>query len=309
MGNRIRRVKPLKELFDKLKNSANSLMVNTSLVSMILYILGYLSIRFHLTALGIGTDLTIVDERYLFTGARFVIFLISTIPSLLFLLIIAGSIIYVPLIILPGSLKQPVFAWLTKSWLAFKTWWAQNDRLLIAAIILAVLEIQFLMRQSFFISNLLVAKDYSVIPEFLRQLLLEENSHLLTLFFMLLTGFWVISCCLYALSLKITRKTPQTKILQGLMGFMVILQFLLLPVNYGSLYVDKTMPRVSNLSSNKDLGAGEQAWLVWEGNKGNTYLIWNSLTKSRVLILIPKSEIKTVEITAYDPLLSMIIKQ
>lgn len=299
----------MKELFDKLKNSANTLMVNTSLVSMILYILGYLSIRFHLTALGIGTDLTIVDERYLFTGARFVIFLISTIPSMLFLLILAGGIIYLPLIILPSSLKQPIFSWLAKNWQAFTSWWAQKDRLLIAAIILAVVEIQFLMRQSFFISNLLVATDYSGIPEFLRQLLLEENSHLLTLFFMLLTGFWVVSFCLYALSLKITQETPQTKILQGLMAFMVILQFLLLPVNYGSLYVDKTLPRVGNLSSKKDLGAAEQAWLVWEGNKGNTYLIWNQLTKARVLILIPKSDIKTVEITAYDPLLSMLIKQ
>lgn len=298
----------MKGIFDKLKNSANSLMVNTSLISMILYILGYLSIRFHLTVLGIGTDLTIVDERYLFTGARFVIFLVSTIPSLLFLIILAGSIIYLPLMIFPSSLKLPVCTWLTKYWLAFKNWWAQKDRLLIAAIILAVLEIQLLMRQSFFISNLLVATDFSGVPEFLRHLMRQGNGHLLTLFFMLITGFWVLSCCLYALSLEITQQTPRTKIFQAIMGFLVMLQFLLLPVNYGSLYVDKTMPKVNNLSSKQGLKAGEQAWLVWEGSKGNTYLVWNKLKKSRVLVLIPKADIKSVEISAYDPLISMIMQ-
>ena len=299
----------MKELFDKLKNSANSLMLNTSLVSMILYIIGYLSIRFHLTALGIGTDLTIVDERYLFTGARFVIFLICAIPSLLFLFILASSLFYLPIVILPSSLKQPTTAWLSKRWQAIKSWWSQNDRLLIAAIILAVLEIQLVMRQSFFISNLLVSTDFSEIPEFIRLLMLQENSHFLTLFFMLLTGFWVSSCCLYALSLKITLKTTQTLFLQGVLGFLVMLQFLLLPVNYGTLYVDKSMPKVNNLGSKRSLATGEQAWLVWEGSKGNTYLLWDELKKTRVLVLIPKGDIKSIEIDAYDPLLSMIVKQ
>lgn len=297
------------ELFERLKDSANSLMLNTSLISMILYILGYLSIRFHLTALGIGTDLTIVDERYLFTGARFVIFLVSTIPSLILLFILVASVFYLPIFILPKSLKQPLTTWLSKCWIAIKSWWSLHDRLLIAAIILAVFEIQFVMRQSFFISNLLVASDFTRIPEFLRLLMLQENSHLLPLFFMLMTGFWVLSCIFYASNLKNIENTTSTGTLRGVLGFLIVVQFLMLPVNYGTLYVDKSMPKVTNLGSKHEFAVGENAWLVWEGSKSNSYLVWNKAKKTRVLVSIPKSDIKSVSIEAYDPLLSMILQQ
>ena len=39
--------------------------------TFVLYVLGYLTVRFHLTVLGVGTDLGILDERYLFAGAKF----------------------------------------------------------------------------------------------------------------------------------------------------------------------------------------------------------------------------------------------
>ena len=32
--------------------------------SFLLYVVGYLALRFHLTAIGIGTDLAVLDERY-----------------------------------------------------------------------------------------------------------------------------------------------------------------------------------------------------------------------------------------------------
>ena len=60
----------------------------TVLGSFALYVLGYLTLRFHLTALGIGADLSVLDERYLFTGARFLIYLISSVPSLVFLVVL-----------------------------------------------------------------------------------------------------------------------------------------------------------------------------------------------------------------------------
>ena len=53
--------------------------------NVLLYIVGYLTLRFHLTAMGIGTDLAVVDERYWFTGARFIVYLLAAVPSILLL--------------------------------------------------------------------------------------------------------------------------------------------------------------------------------------------------------------------------------
>ena len=55
--------------------------------SFVLYLFGYLAVRFHLTAIGIGTDLAVLDERYLFAGARFFVYLVSSVPSILLILL------------------------------------------------------------------------------------------------------------------------------------------------------------------------------------------------------------------------------
>ena len=138
------------------------------------------------------------------------------------------------------------------------------------------------MRQSFFVTNLLVASDFSGIPEFLRLLMLQENSHLLTLFFTLLVASWIISCILYVICLKINLKNDFTGMLQGLLGSLVLIQFLMLPVIYGTLIVDKSMPRVNIPGITKDLADGEEAWLVWEGGKGITSLWYGIAAKEPV---------------------------
>src|SRR5439155_26086720 len=54
--------------------------VFTTVASFGSYVLGYLAIRFQLTALGMGTDLELLDERYFVEGAKFLVYLVSTIP-------------------------------------------------------------------------------------------------------------------------------------------------------------------------------------------------------------------------------------
>ena len=63
--------------FKELAGTWPALMV---MGSFVLYVLGYLSVRFNLTVLGIGTDLAVVDERYIFAGAKFVVYLLATLP-------------------------------------------------------------------------------------------------------------------------------------------------------------------------------------------------------------------------------------
>src|SRR3954447_9421721 len=58
--------------------------VLTTVAGFCVYVLGYLAIRFQLTALGMGTDLELLDERYFFEGAKFLVYLASTIPVVVF---------------------------------------------------------------------------------------------------------------------------------------------------------------------------------------------------------------------------------
>src|SRR5215211_7850350 len=88
-------------LWEEIKSRLDALSASwasyIALGSFFLYLLGYLAIRFHLTALGIGTDLAVLDERYLFAGAKFIVYLFSTIPLVLLFAIPAvavGGIIY-----------------------------------------------------------------------------------------------------------------------------------------------------------------------------------------------------------------------
>ncbi len=79
-------------LHEKIKMIGGVWATYTALGSFVLYLLGYLSLRYQLTVLGIGTDLAILDERYLFAGARFMVYLVSTVPTVLLLLLLFSDI-------------------------------------------------------------------------------------------------------------------------------------------------------------------------------------------------------------------------
>ena len=57
----------------------------------------------------------------------------------------------------------------------------------------------------------------------------------------------VVTAGLYVVAKQQRRHTTLSHLLMGLLAYLVAVQFLLLPVNYGMLIADKTMPRVVNL--------------------------------------------------------------
>src|SRR5437764_2374474 len=61
----------------------------TAIGSFILYLFGYLSLRFHLSVLGVDIGLSVLDERYLFAGAQFLVYLLTSFPIALIFLLIA----------------------------------------------------------------------------------------------------------------------------------------------------------------------------------------------------------------------------
>jgi hypothetical protein len=77
-------------------------------------------------------------------------------------------------------------------------------------------------------------------------------------------------------------------LLTALMVFLVAVELLLLPVNYGILIGSASLPRVSQIENQAKLAPGSSAWLVWESKESLTYLVCEN--NSRTMISIPKKE-------------------
>jgi hypothetical protein len=117
--------------------------------SFMLYVLGYLTIRFHLTALGAGTDLGIIDERYLFAGAKFVVYLVSACVTLLLLLLLPAGLCYAAYRLLSRRRRpegQPPNGRLA----GFRAWCLDQKRMLLLGVLLAILFIQLVMKSASF---------------------------------------------------------------------------------------------------------------------------------------------------------------
>jgi hypothetical protein len=254
--------------------------------SFVLYLFGYLAVRFHLTAIGIGTDLAVLDERYLFAGARFLVYLVSSIPSMLLILL--------PVAFLLG--RVPVLRRAIDRAASGST---EGRPVLLAwgGVVLAVIAIQFVMRQCFFVSNLLLAPVLPSLPPWLVRLLF--NDQLMPLYFDSLVAMGGVSLAILFLIRK-AEPIGLTGLGRALLAFLALVQILLLPVNYGILIMDKSLPRVASVA-NESLADGDAAWLVWEGKDGVTFLVRRGI-QPRVLLTVPRADIKRTEIVGFDPI-------
>jgi hypothetical protein len=292
------------EVSEKLKALAGNWPGWVALGSFALYLMGYLSLRFHLTALGIGTDLDVIDERYVFAGANFLVYFFSIAPIPIFLTLTLITIFWLPYRLLPkrlrGRIKQAPIG-ISKR---LGPWWSNPNRLALAGIVLSVILIQFVMRQCFLLSNLLLA-PYLSGPCWLLELLLDEGGGLQALYFSALeAGIALAAVCFFSTR----RQANQTRLSQFLtvvLGSLIAIQFLFLPINYGILIGNKTLPRVTDLGGQAELKSGQEAWLVWEGTAGVTYLVRtkDQAGEQRSLITYPKKDVKRTEIIAYDSIL------
>jgi len=116
----------------------------SALATFVLYFFGYLTLRFHLTAFGVSTDLAVLDERYLFSAAQFLVYLVASIPVLILLAL--------PLALLLWVLRR---VW----WRAFENFADRPNRVLVIAVVFSVAWIQFVVRKCFSFSNLLLARS------------------------------------------------------------------------------------------------------------------------------------------------------
>lgn len=251
-------------LLEKLKGLGASWGAYTALGSFVLYFLGYLVWRFQLAAWGVVTDLSVLDERYFFAGARFVVYLVtSTVNAIL--------------------LAAPLFLgwWLVNRSPRFQAWRkAANPAT--AGVIFGVLFIQLVERKCFQFMNGLLVQPQLEGDDWLKAILLNQFSD--SLFFAgLMMGVAISAWLLLQAKLSPTRKRTA----EAMLIFLVAVEFLLLPVNYGVIISTKSLCKVTQF-------APAEAWLVSEGKDKTTFLV---LEKQSRLVSIPNAELKKLEVT------------
>ncbi|MEP7343475.1 MAG: hypothetical protein ABI977_37495 [Acidobacteriota bacterium] len=290
-------------LAGRMKDLAAGWASYSTLASLALYVVGYLSLRFHLTALGVGTDLTVLDERYLFTGARFLVYLGSAIPILalfgLVLALVYAIVVYLPYRLMPAGWRARIKASLARAW----EWRETPTTLALTGIVLSVVLIQRVMRPCFVFSNLLLRKTLPS-PKWLEQLLLAEDDLRMLFFCGLLCGV-LVTGGLFVAARRRTGAGGWRRSLILALGALLVIEVLFLPVNYGVLIIDKVLPKVADLGGVEQLAPSQDAWLVWEGKEAVTYLVRSVEPggASKKLVTVPLKEIKKTQIVRYDSIL------
>jgi hypothetical protein len=256
-------------LLEKLKGIGTSWTSYTAMGSFALYFLGYLVLRFQLSTWGVATDLSILDERYFFAGARFLVYLVSTVVNVLLL-----------------ASPPLLLWWLLSRWARFSQWWGSRNHALIG-VVFSVLFIQLVERKCFrFMNSLLVQRQLEG-DGWLKAVLLDSSSNYESQFFaVLVAGVAMTGWLLFQSRSREIRKP----VLEPLLVILLAVEFLLLPVNYGVIISTRQLPKVTNF-------APAEAWLVWEGKDKTTFLVAD---KDRKLVAIPNAEVKKLEITGVD---------
>jgi hypothetical protein len=262
--------------------------VLTALGSFVLYLFGYLSLRFHLSTFGVATDLAVLDERYLFAGAQFLVYFLCSIPIVL-------------LFALP-------FYWLLRRLpsAVIKRWLSTPNRLLIAGVVISVVLIQFIARQCLLFANNLLLREHLPQPDWFGFLLLDEGGGLQSLYFSGLAAFvFGLAIVLWIANHQPERPSP---FWNGLLALLILIQFLMLPVTFGILVADKDVPRVTTLNGKERLEPNEEAWRIWEGSDGVTFFVrtWEKGSSTKRLVTLDKKKIEKTEISGYERILRLL---
>jgi hypothetical protein len=262
----------------------------TAVGSFFLYLFGYLSLRFHLSAMGVATDLSVLDERYFFAGAQFLVYLVTAVP-----------------IVLLFALPIYFVGWLFRRGL--QRWWlwfvSKPERPMIAGVIGSVVLIQFYVRKCLLFMDLLLRNDLPE-PEWMQKILLDGNGAIQSLYF---AGLLAAVFALAGLWLTANRQARRPAVIwNGTLALLIAIQFLMLPVTFGVLIADQDTPRVASLDGKELMKANEEAWRIWEGKDGTTFFVrtWSKGVATTRLVTLDNKKIEKTEIVGYDRVLKLL---
>jgi hypothetical protein len=279
-----------KSLTDYFKEYAGSWVTYSAFGSFLLYLLGYLVTRFELTMLGVAQNLGVLEERYLFAGARFLVYLLATIPSLLLLLLLPAAIVWVIARLLPDGVRA-----------RFGSIRARTFYLI--GILFAIVVIQFVARNCFLFTNLLLAPSLPG-PAWLQAVLLDDQDLIAPLFFAALVAATALTAAILIAGNRRASGQPSSRFLGQLLALLLAIQALFLPINYAVFIAHKSFARVTNLPP---MAAG-RAWLIWENNDVVTLFVLPaaSLEDRALITLEAKNTYATSRIVGYDPVLRIL---
>ncbi len=252
--------------------------------TFLLYLFGYLVLRPRLAVLGVDTGLSVLDQRYLFAGAQFLAYLLPMVPVALVLVLLARRVWQA---IRPPGLDRP-------------------DRLLLLGLAVSVTLIQLVLRKCLPFTNLLLQPELPS-SAWVQALLLDTTDALRPIYFTaLLTLTCGVAWLLFTANRQATRPSP---LLNGALGSVLLIQFLLLPVNFGMLVANQEVPRVTTIEGKEELKPDTQAWRVWEGEDSVTFFVRRldrGRETRRTLLTLDKKNLNRTEISAYDDLIPLL---
>lgn len=262
----------------------------SALASFLLYGLGYLVTRFELTMLGVTLNLDVLEERYLFAGARFLVYLLASIPSLLLLLSVPVAILWMIARWLPRRVRASAASF-------------RANTFYVVGIVFAVALIQLVARQCFVFNNLLLARSLPG-PTWLQAVLLDDQDQIAPFYFAGLVLAMAITAALLIVGNRRSTKENWSRFLAALLSVLLAIQALLLPINYSILITHKTFPQITGLPPN----VAAKAWLIWENKEVVTLFVLrsNSLDDRAIVTVEAKQTYGSSRIVSYDPVLQIL---
>lgn len=274
---------------EKLGSLARKWTACAAFGSFLLYLLGYFTLRFRLSTYGVATNLDIFDEKYLFAGCRFLVYLVSAVPNILIILLVLAAIGNLPYKLLPMSPKDRMKRWAS-------SWCAEPLHLPLLGVVLAVGLIQFVLRKCFAFGNLLLRKQLP--DEWSSSVLLASDGKLSLYFSGLVAGTLLTGAIFLYVFHRSTATTAASRFWMGIMVFLFGVEFLLLPVNYGVLISTHQLPRVAELSACEKAPEGQRDWLVWDSKDALTYFVRDGQDE-RMIVTVSRKD-ANVKVVAYE---------
>ena len=249
-----------KQIGDLFSSAAAKWTGYSAMGSFFIYVLGYLALRFQLMALGAGTDLQLVDERYLFEGAKFLVYILATVPVAVLLALPLLLVAWLLTLLVPAARRWPAYCQTRPTWC------------LLAGIVISVAVVQFVMRKCLLFDNLLL-RDTLPNPAWFAAMLTDSSDISSQLYFAGLLVAMALTAGL-AFGFRPGDDGPLAqRLLWGLLCVLVTVQVLMVPVNYGILMGARPMPRLALSDSGIPLALNSTAWLIWEGKEGSTFVV------------------------------------
>jgi hypothetical protein len=263
----------------------------TAVGSFLLYLFGYLALRFHITALGVVTDLNVFDERYLFAGAKFFVMLGFCLPFLALIGVPAALLVRFLSRRLPPHARKRVSDTLRRP--AILLWFS---------LLLALLVIQIRMNACLSLANLPFATRPPE-PAWLGELLRTHDTIDLTAFFAELLLYAAVVCWPVIAASRLPLPSGGLKTLFAAASVLAVLTVLLVPVNFGLVVMPYQMARTVG-TGKTPLAPGQQAWLLWEGKEWMNFLTRSAAGVS--VVAIPVKEIDRIEVKGSDSLFDVL---